>query len=964
MYPKRLQKVFAIIVTLYFFHSATLTAQAETVIRVPSDYSAIQSAIEAAADGDTVVVAPGVYVENINFLGKSIVVESEEGPETTVIDGNELGSVVTFNSGEGPESILRGFTVRNGHTRSSGGGVMIAHSSPQVVDNIITENTACSSGKGVFAGWGSAHIKGNTITNNRPSGCTGASGGGIAVLVGSGAIIESNTITDNIADGGGGISLIAVQNTLVRNNIIQWNSADSNDGGGIELQSARDVILTQNLIAENVGDYGGGIYWNVASPDRRGSLVHNTIVDNIARIGSGVYIKGNPSRAELINNIIVAVPGRTALTCDNTWDPNPTALYSNNFYGSGRELLEGSCTGVVGTNGNVSVDPLFVDAAQDDYHLQVGSPLIDAGDETRVALPEFDFDGDQRLLDGDGDGAAQVDIGADEFTSRSPEPVSSVVLRVPADFPTIQDAIDAAGPGDFVLVSPGLYVENIDFLGKRISVVSEDGPVTTTIDGGQNDSVVTFVSGEGPNSILRGFTLRNGRAHSDHTVLGDGGGVKISRSSPQIIGNVITANQAFNGQGISIYRGSPLIQDNVIRLHKSIGSRGGGIYISGDSASEIRGNLISDNNSVHGGGISLWGAGAPFIHGNEIRDNTAGPRPSLPAYGDGGGIHMWGSEPLIVQNVIADNSAGDGGGMYYLLPTGSQGPQLINNTIAHNTAAKGAGIFASGKGHGKLINNLIVTNNDQTALHCENRWPTDSTIFISNNAFSPQGMAYGGLCADVVGSNGNISADPLFVDALSGDYRLRAGSPAIDVGDSTVSELPVMDFDGDARVLDGNRDGIVTVDIGADEFAAQFVEFDARLDLVFSPQPNKDRMNARGFFSLDTLSNGIDLENDDVVLRLIDRDGLIFEQQLLAGSFQPIGKKRMVFKAPSGSSGIQSMTIQSTKSSDTFTFKVVGRKMGLNAADIPPPTLSLQIGDEGRAITLLCAIRPKSWKCR
>src|SRR5262245_43603086 len=80
----------------------------------------------------------------------------------------------------------------------------------------------------------------------------------------------------------------------------------------------------------------------------------------------------------------------------------------------------------------------------------------------------------------------------------------------------VQDGIDAAGAGDIVLVRPGVYVENIDFLGKAIVVRSDgDGnpathdptPVTTVIDGNAAGSVVTMTSGEGPSSVLEGFTI-------------------------------------------------------------------------------------------------------------------------------------------------------------------------------------------------------------------------------------------------------------------------------------------------------------------------------------------------------------------------------------------------------------------------------------------------------------------------
>ena len=74
--------------------------RAQQTIHVPADQSTIQAAINAAKNGDTVLVAPGTYIENINFNGKAITVTSSGGPSVTIIDGRAKASVVTFNTGE------------------------------------------------------------------------------------------------------------------------------------------------------------------------------------------------------------------------------------------------------------------------------------------------------------------------------------------------------------------------------------------------------------------------------------------------------------------------------------------------------------------------------------------------------------------------------------------------------------------------------------------------------------------------------------------------------------------------------------------------------------------------------------------------------------------------------------------------------------------------------------------------
>jgi parallel beta-helix repeat protein len=404
----------------------------------------------------------------------------------------------------------------------------------------------------------------------------------------------------------------------------------------------------------------------------------------------------------------------------------------------------------------------------------------------------------------------------------APTPAHAALLEVPADFPTIQAAINAASPGDTVLVSPGIYAENINFQGKAITVTSQKGPKKTIIDGGANDSVATFASGEGPGSTLNGFTLRNGRSGFDTPGFGDGGGIRISSTSPTITGNRIVDNRACAGPGISIKFGSSLIQGNTISRNQqhgcSGGIGGGGIRIGGSGTARVLDNVISDNTmtSANGGGIALFSAGTPTIQGNTITGNTA---TGISPCAAGGGISMVNfSDALIAGNLITGNSAGCGGGISWGVPSGFRGPLLVNNTIADNDSAQGSGIFADGFDTQTLmVNNIIVAKGAQTAVFCGN-FDANPPMFKSNDVFSPTGSAYGGICTNQTGLNDNISADPIFVNPGSGDYHLQAGSPVIDKGDNSAPSLPANDLDGDPRKLDGDGNGTVIVDMGADEF--------------------------------------------------------------------------------------------------------------------------------------------------
>ena len=105
---------------------------------------------------------------------------------------------------------------------------------------------------------------------------------------------------------------------------------------------------------------------------------------------------------------------------------------------------------------------------------------------------------------------------------------------------------------------------------------------------------------------------------------------------------------------------------------------------------------------------------------------------------------------------------------------------------------------------------------------------------ISNDVFSGQGAAYGGTCIDQTGSNGNVSADPLFLDATAGDYRVSMTSPVVDGGHDAAPALPATDIAGQARVVDGNADGIARVDIGALEYRNGAPVADAGADRTVS----------------------------------------------------------------------------------------------------------------------------------
>ena len=362
-------------------------------IYVPDDHGTIQAAINAAADGDTVVVRAGTYLENIDFVGKAITVKSESGPRRTVIDGTRSGSVVTFQSGEGPGSVLEGFSVTNGlgavNPYRTGGGVHCESASPTLSGNFISGNEAGDDGAGILCdGNCFPVISGNTLTANRAS----RYGGAIYCYLSSPDIVDNVIMANRAISRGGGI-YCSDSSPMISGNLFHGNTTDGR-GGALYFKYCDDEpLIVSNLISWNgAAGSGGGIYCQ-NEPSLR--LVGNTLTENYSGTGGGIYCLD--SSAILTNTIV--------------W--NNTATQDPEIYATSASALvvtycdvRGGWTGT----GNIDADPLFVDPAASDYHIPFDSPCRSAGDRNAQGLPEHDFEGDPRtgLF-------AFPDIGADEF---------------------------------------------------------------------------------------------------------------------------------------------------------------------------------------------------------------------------------------------------------------------------------------------------------------------------------------------------------------------------------------------------------------------------------------------------------------------------------------------------------------------------------------------------------------------
>ncbi len=430
----------AITFTMVFFAVAFVSASA-TIINIPDDYPTIQQGIDASIDGDTVLVQPGTYVENINFNLKNIVVGSlflTTGDTSyisqTIIDGDSSGSVITISHGQVSTSLITGFTIQHGNAPYGGGVYCNNNSSPTIANNRIIENTATYDGGGIWCyDQSNPRISGNLIAHN-----TSLSGGGIFCESASNPVIIDNVISENVSEyEGGGITCYRYASPTIINNYISENNGGlgggifcgisshpniegniinqntSHGGGGISCIMSSDPTINANIINSNMAtNYGGGISCSDSDP----IISFNTISENSADSGGGALScwRSDPIVSFNILNENSAHHGG-AIFCFNSY---PTidfnTIFGNSAYRGGGVLSEGcsplikntifwannseeghSQIGYIGNypvvlycdvesgwegEGNIDCDPFFCDPETDNFYLAENSCCVGAGE--------------------------------------------------------------------------------------------------------------------------------------------------------------------------------------------------------------------------------------------------------------------------------------------------------------------------------------------------------------------------------------------------------------------------------------------------------------------------------------------------------------------------------------------------------------------------------------------------------
>jgi hypothetical protein len=358
-------------VSLFTFHETK--AQ---LIHVPSERSTIQEGINGANPGDTVLVADGTYIENINFLGKAITVASHfiiDGDtnhiNNTIIDGSQpadpdYGSVVSFLSGEDTTSVLCGFTITGGtgmiesnYGARIGGGIACYNATAKIIHNRIIDNELNSSiyawGGGIVSMWNTGYrwtvIRNNEISGNQCTAGTGfAEGAGIDIL--GNAWVCDNIIVDNHcictvagADGGGIYHLsmnypadtIFLFNNTICNNTL--TAATTARGGGVLIYSSYSIVQ-QNIISNNsmTGDMTNGC--GILLRETTNAKVSNNVISHNSVSTNNIYWGVGCMFVEPAGQVYVK---------GNEFSYNTGPMFSNNGVGGGLAIMDAEMDNVL-----------------------------------------------------------------------------------------------------------------------------------------------------------------------------------------------------------------------------------------------------------------------------------------------------------------------------------------------------------------------------------------------------------------------------------------------------------------------------------------------------------------------------------------------------------------------------------------------------------------------------------------
>jgi hypothetical protein len=371
---------------------------AECALRiVPDQYPTIQSAFNAAASDDSIMVRAGTYVESLAIAGKNVTLFGESGQGGTFLTTNGVGRVFTMGIGVTQATILSDVTIRDGRA-DDGGGILLANGASPVLRRCrLVENTSFRSGG---SSWG----------------------GGIRVGSGSQLLVEDCTFDRNVADyfccfppgqgNGGAISAASGSSIRVVRSTFRENGAagfEGGFGGALEVGQSATAIIEDCFFQGN-GGYGGGVGSNdgnvtiercvftehvgysgaaVGAGGGRTIIRSSLFFDNLNWGDGGVVVVNNPDApGEFSNNTVAFNDGRGGVSIDSDLvrnniiannegsgvycDVEPPGVFTcNDVWGN---TVNYGCTDLTGIDGNISLNPLFCNVLGRDLHIDEDSP--------------------------------------------------------------------------------------------------------------------------------------------------------------------------------------------------------------------------------------------------------------------------------------------------------------------------------------------------------------------------------------------------------------------------------------------------------------------------------------------------------------------------------------------------------------------------------------------------------------
>ena len=744
---------------------------------------------DSVSTGDTIFFDPAINADTIFLtsgqinIDKALVIKGN-GIASTFIDGSkDIGSNSRLFDivGVGSSLHLLGTNISNfGEFDVLFGGAIISNTELHLEDCIFNSNKGDSGG--------AVHNSSGNLTITR-------------------CIFKNNTVDFR----GGAVEVNGL--AIISNSLFVDNSSDTDGGGVFILPSGTSRFYNCTFSKNAAGSLGGGI-GNIGSVD---SLVNCILYDN-----SGTnpdYSGTNVSHG--FNNLFEDIAG-SGLTA--------------------------------GMDGNIVDDPEFVSA--EDFRLQVNSPAIDSGMATTRSEP-VDLLGNKRTIH------AKKDIGAYEFIC--PLTPSQIYVDIDATgddlglvwtdaFTDLQDAIDLACTCDTLVteiwVKEGVYFptalldadrngvfeerESTFLIPKNVKIYGGFAGVETSkeernliiyqtilsgdlgITGDSTDNAyhIMFIDGASgisidSNTIIDGFHIQFGNADGPKFISSEGAGLYLDGKN---------GNQC-----------SPIIRNCEFSFNTA--TSGGAILCAGfqgESSPQIESCFFFQNRATDGGAIlnsgQDFGTSSPQIENCSFVQNTA--------LNNGGAIVNNGSEggdssPQLVNCSFFKNAAGKRGGAMHSIGLigGRNDPDYLNCTFFKNQAGeRGGAIYHDNQGS-SLISNCILWNNEAPNRPEIDVLNESSSVDVGNSILD-DGLEDENIILplNVSDRGNNLDLDPMFMDTLIGDLRLRTGSPAINQGDNTVIPTDVdSDLQGSFRVVDN------FVDIGAYELSGTECESAIRL---------------------------------------------------------------------------------------------------------------------------------------